>query len=57
MNQHINQQELEKIRMRTKSFKERPLMLNGIDPLKYMEQAKADEMRPYMSLYCVGNTN
>lgn len=43
--------DIEKIRMRAKAFKERPLILNGVDPLKYLEQAKQSEIKPYMSVY------
>jgi len=45
--------DLEKLRERTKTFKERPLILNGVDPYKYLQQAKEGDKKPYMSLYCL----
>jgi hypothetical protein len=36
---------------RTKSFKERPLILNGVDPVKFIETAKPNEIKPFMAIY------
>ena len=45
--------DMERLKIRQKSYKEKPLVLNGIDPVKVIESMKATEHKPYMSLYCL----
>ncbi len=41
----------QRIKMRTKSFVERPLYLKGLDVANYMEKARPSEIRPFMAVY------
>ena len=49
MNDYVSN--IDKIKDRTKSFKERPLILNGVNPVKFIESAKPNEIKPFMTIY------
>lgn len=41
----------QRIRMRTKSFVERPLYLKGLDVENFMEKARPSDFKPFMAVY------
>lgn len=36
---------------RAQSYKSKPLILNGCDPMKFMQTIKPEEVKPYMTVY------
>jgi hypothetical protein len=54
MSQHTNALSVEEsaiIRQRTKKYQHKPLFLNGVDPAKFIENARGKDLKPYMTVY------